>query len=293
MKKTIALLTILTALTLLTSLAASTINDEDTITVSVHIQEGWNLVSNGVFAQSELIDQTSEIKGEDILAMFYYNTEAKKYFQVYPNDEDDILGTSRGYTIIEQQVPATWIYSKRSGQLVFNTDDIFPVNERKIKAGWNFISLTPSLIENSENPDLTFDDIKGTCDILKAYYFFDGNWEEFTYPEMDSTLLGKGLAIKVTSDCHLSTSTEISAPPGIPSDVIDSKIPECTDTDGGKNYNVKGTTTGPQGENTVTKMDTCIDSNKVGEWFCWPSDNHVEGETYTCPNGCQNGACIE
>jgi len=58
----------------------------------------------------------------------------------------------------------------------------------------------------------------------------------------------------------------------------------CTDSDGGKNYNIKGTCT----DNVQTYSDNCL-LNVVNEWFC--ENNLCKNEVYTCPNGCENGAC--
>jgi hypothetical protein len=215
-KKIIMPIALLTLVSLVVFVVAQIV-DQDDITVSIHVVKGWNLVSNGIFAISPLVDDNSEIQKQDIVAVFYYSPQDKKYYQVYPNDENNILGSTKGYEIIEKDVPAAWVYSKKSGRLIFGTDDIVPVNERNVYAGWNLISLTPSLVENSENPDLTFGEIKGTCNVEKAYVFYR-DWMEFDMPEMDSTLSGKGMAIKVSSDCHLGISEgeEISPPPALP-----------------------------------------------------------------------------
>ena len=59
----------------------------------------------------------------------------------------------------------------------------------------------------------------------------------------------------------------------------------CTDTDNGKNYNVKGTCT----DNSGSHPDSCVGNNKVREWYC---DNGVcKYEDHICDNGCSEGAC--
>ena len=61
----------------------------------------------------------------------------------------------------------------------------------------------------------------------------------------------------------------------------------CTDTDGGKNYDVKGYIT----ESGVEVPDYCIDSYNLKEFFC---DNRALKEiVYKCPDGCEDGACVE
>ena len=75
----------------------------------------------------------------------------------------------------------------------------------------------------------------------------------------------------------------------------------CIDSDGGKNYYVKGTTTkGIQNETDVCYKDTPTgagDSSRINamyEYFC---DNSLGYDVFTqayyvCPYGCSNGACI-
>ena len=59
----------------------------------------------------------------------------------------------------------------------------------------------------------------------------------------------------------------------------------CTDSDGGKNYYVKGTV------NIGPNTDKCVDSSTLSEKFCTP-EGFVAATVYTCPNGCKDGACL-
>ena len=59
--------------------------------------------------------------------------------------------------------------------------------------------------------------------------------------------------------------------------------PACTDTDGGKNYYVKG-------QLDANKIDACVSSTLLLEYYC--SGNVKSSEEYTCVSGCSNGACI-
>jgi len=80
--------------------------------------------------------------------------------------------------------------------------------------------------------------------------------------------------------------------------------PTCTDSDGGKNYYVKGTVEGSwEGyENIEKETDACcIDcENRISvekaenliEVFC-NDKGYIDLEIYECPNGCEDGACIE
>ncbi|MCD6477789.1 MAG: hypothetical protein J7K87_02180, partial [Candidatus Aenigmarchaeota archaeon] len=63
--------------------------------------------------------------------------------------------------------------------------------------------------------------------------------------------------------------------------------PYCTDSDGGVNYYVKGTTTDIEG----TASDYCEDGKTLVERYC--SGKYQTIVKYNCPYGCSNGACIK
>lgn len=69
----------------------------------------------------------------------------------------------------------------------------------------------------------------------------------------------------------------------------------CTDSDGGKNYYVKGDVTwciyGIEDEGCALHTDMCKDENVVLEYYC--QENELRGVNFECPNGCENGACVE
>jgi len=71
----------------------------------------------------------------------------------------------------------------------------------------------------------------------------------------------------------------------------------CTDTDNGKDYYTKGTTRwGPISGKYNTATDGCSSDGKtLSEFHCYYSENlkgYYSGTSYyTCPNGCQDGAC--
>ena len=71
----------------------------------------------------------------------------------------------------------------------------------------------------------------------------------------------------------------------------------CTDSDGGENYYVRGTVNGLEALGVWdTWNDYCgvsgEEEGKLVEYVC-RSDNYGEKILYLCPNGCENGACIE
>jgi len=59
----------------------------------------------------------------------------------------------------------------------------------------------------------------------------------------------------------------------------------CSDSDGGKNYKIKGTCSG---KNAINVVDGCIDSTLL-EWYCDKYDNCQQVE-YRCV--CKEGACL-
>ena len=78
----------------------------------------------------------------------------------------------------------------------------------------------------------------------------------------------------------------------------------CSDSDGGKDYNEKGTTTGwnSYGGNInqiATHVDRCDGSNRVLEFYCNYINDPRGGEGYIsmhnspCSNGCQDGKCVD
>jgi len=72
--------------------------------------------------------------------------------------------------------------------------------------------------------------------------------------------------------------------------------PTCFDTDGGKNYYQKGTCNGVAswGKSIPASSisDSCSSSKQLTELWCG-SDGYIYQESYICPNGCHEGACIQ
>ena len=75
---------------------------------------------------------------------------------------------------------------------------------------------------------------------------------------------------------------------------------ECSDSDGGKDYYVKGILISEL-EGFLGEEDYCIDEegfkyvsegSRVGEWYC-QDINDGATTSYDCPNGCKDGACVE
>jgi len=66
---------------------------------------------------------------------------------------------------------------------------------------------------------------------------------------------------------------------------------ECTETDDGKDFAVKGTTTYSKGNNVIAEnVDLCINSGTLTEYFC-DQDGKTTYENYAC--NCVDGACTD
>lgn len=66
---------------------------------------------------------------------------------------------------------------------------------------------------------------------------------------------------------------------------------DCTDTDGGENYYIKGTASSPS--DNSAQEDTCS-ASQLTEGVCKQGSDgqmYVAKLNYTCPNGCENGVC--
>ena len=77
----------------------------------------------------------------------------------------------------------------------------------------------------------------------------------------------------------------------------------CTDSDGGLNYTVVGTTRGPNANRVdATAIDSCSSPSTLQEHFCANStlgtsfgtfSSYISSTTYACPSGvCTRGACV-
>jgi len=60
----------------------------------------------------------------------------------------------------------------------------------------------------------------------------------------------------------------------------------CKDTDGGKNYGVRGTCTDNQG---TSVSDICIDINKIWEWYC--ENDRCQYQEHICSCNTEKGIC--
>lgn len=93
--------------------------------------------------------------------------------------------------------------------------------------------------------------------------------------------------------CSLAPCTQGTCPQDCTQEL---NTPECTDSDGGKNYYEKGYANPncPKGATCGAWFDYCIDSidsKTLLEYFC--KSGKIESERIACPNGCYEGVCIQ
>ncbi len=119
--------------------------------------------------------------------------------------------------------------------------------------------------------------------ILEENYCFIDNFDIF-HEKGDGALL----QIKCTKGCSEGRCLGEERTP-----------PPCIDSDGGKNYNLKGQIKGPKSpgkeEDLFTPIlykDFCTSKLENGraEYSC--QDGLVTSQTYACPQGCKEGQCI-
>ncbi|MFH1452238.1 MAG: hypothetical protein ABIF88_03640 [archaeon] len=203
-RKSLVVLSILVSVGFIIFVNAGTMEDNNGIyTVGVYIEEGWNLVSGTVISDGIMPD--SVVKLEDLKAMWYYSPIQQKYFQVYPEtDWEGIMADDEDFALSN----AMWVYSEKAGLLKYSTLEDYSSEERDLYAGWNLVSMTPDFLEGGKYGELTLEEISGNCNFEKVYYYGLGEWKEYNFAEMENSLLGRGLAIKVSQNCKMSYTGE-------------------------------------------------------------------------------------
>jgi len=81
------------------------------------------------------------------------------------------------------------------------------------------------------------------------------------------------------------------------SGMVVTSINTCMDSDGGKNYNIKGTVNGVYYlfvKDEYTEEDYCKGDNLI-EYYCVEEGMHAyrEKEEYVCEVSCREGRCVE
>lgn len=200
--------------------------DQAGIDSSVTLKKGWNLVTN--YAIMRIFDNVQsyqeDLKNQQIRAIFMYDKYSKQYIRLYPDKEQDKLDVFINQVNIDTGASindyagftngALWVYSDREQTLKFRTTDgPIKINYVGLKAGWNFLAITPDMVGKK------IGDYKGTCVIEKMGDYLRNNWD-VAVPQDSNTFADQdgdvwyGRVIKVRSDCVLGSST--INPPALP-----------------------------------------------------------------------------
>ncbi len=175
--------------------------------VEIEVTKGWNLISSGLAFSSTLtnhIDESGDIKPENIKAIYAYSNKLNEYISNYPNYDERLYSANEYFKGDEQDIvgASTWIYVDKSGVLKYSSRGIKNLNETSLFSGWNFLSVT------SEMNGKTINEIKGNCNIQKVAFWIQAEkkWLIFTETEINKKLSnddlgGYGLIIKVSNDC--------------------------------------------------------------------------------------------
>ena len=186
--------------------------DEDNIVYTASAFQGWNILNGGLYTLSQITSE-SDIKTEDISAIFYYSPSKREYIRIHPNLEDSKFQSEEDYYGSDRSLmysSAVWVYIKRDGMIQYRTDDLHSITKRSLTSGWNFVSVTQKGLGNSLN------DLKGSCDIQKAYYYFKEYKQLDLSMKLPSDMASHGLLIKVTNNCQFNGAGSSVTPPQIP-----------------------------------------------------------------------------
>ncbi len=184
---------------------------------TIRLNEGWNLVTNFIYP-SQI--NGGEIIQSNIKAIYAFIPTNQQYARTYPtpSQRDISLLQSIEDDIIEQN--AFWVYTDKAGTLVYTPTATPPtrVEERNLYSGWNFVGVGADMVESTAYPDMTFDDIKGECNVQKVYAFIEGQWigSAEAFP-MEDTLINSGVLVKVSNNCQLGMASQTPpSPPATP-----------------------------------------------------------------------------
>ncbi len=188
--------------------------DDDNITYTASVRQGWNLLNMGSNVFNKLaLTSNSDIQPNDISVVYYYSPSQREYIQIYPELDEVKYNAEEAYykgwsSNIESA--SAWVYAKRGGMIEYTTDDAISMTKRELSTGWNFISVTQNALGKSLN------DLKGSCSIQKAYSYSGGYNELDLNTKMSSNMASQGLIIKVLNNCKFNSISSNVKPPQLP-----------------------------------------------------------------------------
>jgi len=190
-------------------------------------EKGWNLVS--VYAFPDAFEgriaelNKKQLNNDGIRGIFFYDKYlSKRYIQLYPNYETEKMNALKDYlendrtdsfSPASSTASSMWVYSNKKQEKTYATTDGPPLlSSMTLKAGWNFLSVTPQMIGKK------LADIKGNCNVLRAYAWDPRSqqWASIINISFDDEGLGMGFVIQVSSNCKLGASENTANPPAPP-----------------------------------------------------------------------------
>lgn len=199
--------------------------------VEVYIEKGWNMILMPSLDMHENnFKSDSDVKKDDIKAIYVYLPQKNNFYEAYPNSED----LMNAYSTLSQDaqgflnIASAWVYSDKSGYLKYSRVDVRKYDQVALVTGWNFFTLTPELKMKK------LSQFKGDCEILKIAHWqhqewtvidqqsllesshsdTPSRWDDLMLADSDSDI-GMGTLIKVKDSCQFGSSSSIS-PPSIP-----------------------------------------------------------------------------
>ena len=178
------------------------------------------------YDRAKLISNPGEIKGKDNKYLFALVEEPQdgKYKVIWyeiTNDNLYKMGTEYAPTtqqkILSQSV---WLYSKKKGILRYEYNYL-KLENIELNSGWNFMTMVPEMAGK------TLEELKGTCQIEKAYGFepTKQDWNNLMDEQLQSEATGAGFVIKVMNECKLQPKLNEDDIPALPGDNLPERIP--------------------------------------------------------------------
>jgi len=167
--------------------------------IAINLSEGWNLITLPGRGKLSL-GSCSSLYG------FVYIDNA--YLSMKKAREK--LGEERLMEYLRRH--SFWAYSFRECHLDFKLEEFTSYTELTLGNGWNFLPVTLDMVGKS------LDEIKGTCDFQKAYYWSskEQRWEILDLnKELSDEQKFSGLIAKVPDSCSMG-DYEILSPPSFP-----------------------------------------------------------------------------
>jgi hypothetical protein len=165
-----------------------------------------------------------------------------------------------------------------------------------------FSKITGKNVKQLEDSPESSTEVPATC--KEDYICLDENFR--AYQNSDCSL-GKGIycgngcsageCVEVIeqeeSNSEQISNEKISSLELVPFDELKNNTLNCIDSDGGREYFVKGSTTGIKGkeQSLASYVDFCFSSEILTERYCG-ENNYVFEENHSCSYGCEEGVCL-